>query len=201
MTENNNPGNIILAGEDKTDQELAALSLLNQDYFLLIVKRYKLKLFNYIKRLTNIADEDIEDILQEVFIKVYFNLNDFDQDLKFSSWIYRIAHNQVISNFRKRKARAEGYSTGLDDVAAQHIVTDLNIIKDIDKEFLRNNIYKILDNLDAKYREVLILKYFDEKNYNEISDITKKPMGTVASLLNKAKDEFRQEMERQEIRL
>ena len=88
---------------EKTDAELVELALENQAYFSDIVYRYQTKLTYYIRRLSNFPDEEIEDILQDVFIKVYKNLNDFDQSLKFSSWIYRITHNEVISKYRKIK--------------------------------------------------------------------------------------------------
>ena len=108
----------IIGVQNLSDAELVKLSLANQNDFLYLVDRYKGKLMNYIRRLTNINDDDAEDILQEVFIKVYLNLNDFNADLKFSSWIYRITHNQVISNHRRLKARPEGYAVNIDDQAA-----------------------------------------------------------------------------------
>ncbi|MFA5024641.1 MAG: RNA polymerase sigma factor [Patescibacteria group bacterium] len=183
-----------------TDEELVKLTLENQDIFLYLMDRYKQKLSNYIRRITNANQEDIEDTLQEVFIKVYLNLNDFNDDLKFSSWIYRITHNQVISNHRKLKARPEGYAVDIDDQAAKNLAADIDIIGSIDIQIVKRNIFKILDKLDEKYREILILKFLEEKNYQEISDILKKPMGTVASLLNKAKQEFRLELKKQNIK-
>jgi RNA polymerase sigma-70 factor (ECF subfamily) len=183
-----------------TDAELVALTLVNQENFLYIVERYKGRLLTYIKRLTNVNNEDAEDILQEVFIKVYLNLNDFNSDLKFSSWIYRITHNQVISGHRKLKARPEGYAVDLDDQAAKNLAADIDILKAVDVKIVQRNIFKILDNLDKKYREILVLKFLEEKNYQEISDILKKPLGTVASLLNKAKQKFREELIRQGIK-
>ena len=146
-------------------------------------------------------EEDAEDILQEVFMKSYFNLNDFNADLKFSSWIYRIAHNQVISQYRKIKARPEGYAIELSDEIIKKLTSNSNIVKDLDLRILRKNIFKIFDNLDKKYKEVLILKFFEEKDYREISDIIKRPMGTVASLIRKAKLEFKKEFKKQSIKL
>lgn len=181
------------------DEELVKLTLADRDNFLYLVNRYKGRLLSYIKRLTNVNDDDAEDILQDVFIKVYLNLNDFNDGLKFSSWIYRITHNQVISNHRKLKARPEGYLANIDDSAALNLLADIDIAAGADLELLRRNITKILDRLDYKYREVLILKFLEEKNYQEISDIIKKPAGTVASTINKAKEEFRKEMVRQKI--
>ena len=78
------------------DEQLVQLSLNNQDYFYYLMKRYEIKLLRYIKRLTTVSPEEAKDIIQEIFIKVYRNLNGFNPKLKFSSWIYRIAHNEII---------------------------------------------------------------------------------------------------------
>jgi RNA polymerase sigma-70 factor (ECF subfamily) len=187
--------------QNLSDEELVKLTLIDQGNFVYLVDRYKGKLLSYIRRLTNVNNDDAEDTLQEVFIKVYQNLNGFNDDLKFSSWIYRITHNQVISNHRKLKARPEGYAVNIEDSAARSLASDIDIVADADWHILKDNIMRILDRLDQKYREVLILKFLEEKNYQEISDIIKKPSGTVASTINKAKKEFRLEMLRQKINL
>lgn len=182
-----------------SDEELVKLTLADKDNFLYLVDRYKGRLTSYIRRLTSISGEDAEDTLQEIFIKVYLNLNDFNSDLKFSSWIYRIAHNQVISNHRKLKARPEGYKVNIDDAVARSLAASVDIIADADLEILKSNIFKVLNKLEEKYREVLVLKFLEEKNYQEISDIIKKPPGTVASTINKAKREFKKELDKQKI--
>ncbi|MFA6306348.1 MAG: RNA polymerase sigma factor [Patescibacteria group bacterium] len=184
-----------------SDEEIARLSLENRDYFLLIINRYKEKLLRYVRRLSNISSEDADDLLQEIFLKVYLNLNDFDEDLKFSSWIYAIARNQTISHYRKLKVRAEGHAVAIDDKNFKEIMSDFDIKKDMDTGYLRENILKILDKLDGKYREILILKFFEEKDYREISDIIKRPVGTVGSLMNRAKAEFRKKLIGQNIKL
>ena len=184
-----------------SDTELVKLTLVNQDNFVYLVDRYKGKLSSYIKRLTNANNEDAEDILQEVFIKVYLNLNDFNKDLKFSSWIYRITHNQVISGHRKLKARPEGYAVDLDDQLAKSRAAEIDIKGQVDVKILQTTINQVLDKLDVKYRDVLVLKFLEEKSYQEISDILKKPLGTVASLMNKAKLEFKLEVARQNLKI
>jgi len=176
----------------KTDEELVFFVLENRDFFLHIVNRYQIKLFNYVKRISNFRDEEIEDILQDIFVKVYRNLNSFDHELKFSSWIYRIAHNAVIDHFRKNKNYLDNVSIEMEDNAASSLADDFDIRKDIDNQLLRKKINKALDKLDYKYKEVLILKYLEEKDYQEISDIIKKPVGTVASRMNRAKKEFKE---------
>lgn len=184
-----------------SDSELVKLTLENQDNFLYLVDRYKGKLSSYVKRLTNANNEDAEDIMQEVFIKVYLNLNDFNKDLKFSSWIYRITHNQVISGHRRLKARPEGYAVNLDDQLAKSLVAEIDIKGQVDNKILQITIIRVLDKLEPKYRDVLVLKFLEEKSYQEISDILKKPLGTVASLMNKAKQEFKLEFIRQNLKI
>ncbi len=186
--------------QNKNDEELIILTLKDQEYFSCIIKRYKYKLYNYIRRISSASEEDAEDILQEVFMKTYFNLNDFNADLKFSSWIYRIARNQAISQYRKTKARPEGYAVNLGDEIIKNLTSGLDIAKDLDLKILRKNIFKIFNNLDKKHKEVLVLKFFEEKDYSEISDIIKRPMGTVASLISKAKLEFKKEFKKQFIK-
>jgi len=187
--------------QNSSDEELVKLTLADQANFMYLVDRYKGKLLSYIRRLTNVNNEDAEDILQEVFIKVYLNLNGFNGDLKFSSWIYRITHNQVISSHRKLRARPEGYLVNIEDSAARHLASDIDIVAGADWHMLKDNIIRVLGHLEEKYREVLVLKFLEEKSYQEISDIIKKPPGTVASTINKAKREFRNEIARQKVNL
>ncbi|MFH0840922.1 MAG: sigma-70 family RNA polymerase sigma factor [bacterium] len=186
--------------ENKTDEELVKLTLENQNYFAEIIQRYEQKLLNYIRRISNLGEE-AEDVLQEVFIKVYQNLNGFDPKLKFSSWIYRITHNQVISNYRKNKARPHGLLLEMEEGSLENIADEFNFIEKIEQKKLRENIIKVLDKMDLKYKEVLVLKFLEEKDYKEISDILKKPMGTVASMINRAKKQFQEELDKSNIKL
>ena len=174
------------------DAELVRLSLADPDRFSYIISRYQEKLARYIRRLGAIGTEDVEDILQEVFLKVYLNLNDFNPDLKFSSWIYRIAHNQVISHFRKRQARPEAHSLPIDSEGLQLLADDMALDRQSDVHLRQEVILAALQQIDSRYREILILKFFEDKSYQEISDILKKPAGTVASLLNRAKKSLKE---------
>lgn len=176
---------------DKKDEELVRISISDQDAFSELIKRYEAKLFNYIKRISSLSKEDAEDILQEVFIKVYKNLNGFDTDLKFSSWIYRITHNEVITNFRKFSRKPKIFDLDTNDEILENIKSDLDTEKDLDLGLLRDKLENVLAKMDLKYREVLILKFFEFKDYNEISDIIKKPIGTVGTLINRAKKQFK----------
>ena len=175
--------------ETKNDIELVKASLEDRQAFLHIMERYEGKLLAYIRRISGLNKEDAEDVLQEVFLKTYTNLNAFNQKLKFSSWIYRIARNETISEARKRKARPVYYFEDKDLVRiADGLEVDVDLIKSEDAEDVRN----VIESLDKKYREVLVLKFLEEKDYNEISDILKKPVGTVGTLINRAKKKFKE---------
>ena len=175
----------------KTDIELVKFSLEQADHFLYLMNRYEKQLLYYIRRISGLNLQDAEDLLQEVFVKTYYNLNGFDPKLKFSSWIYRIAHNQVVSEIRKIKARPLYYYEEQDLI---NIVNSLEVDNSVDKNILKDEIQGFLANLDKKYREVLVLKYLEEKDYKEISDILKKPIGTVGTLMNRAKKKLKEEI-------
>ena len=186
--------------QSKSDEELVVLTLQDKENFLCLMKRYEDKLLRYILRISSFSVEEAEDVLQEVFIKTYQNLNDFDTSLKFSSWIYRITHNQVVSNFRKTKSRPQNVSLFEENDFLQSLISDIDTEKEISLKYLKKDIISIIDKLDPKYKEVLVLKFLEEKDYREISDILKKPVGTVGSLINRAKQQFKKEAENQGIK-
>ncbi|NTU98583.1 RNA polymerase sigma factor [Candidatus Falkowbacteria bacterium] len=170
-----------------TDKELVELSVTNSEYYACLVKRYTEALRRYVIRLgSSLPDSD--DILQEVFFSAYLHLNGFDKKLKFSSWIYRIAHNKSVSMFRKSNVRPTVELTDL--LPWQDLLANSCPGLEFDQAMLKEKISLVLESLDPKYREVLVLRYFEEKDYNEISDILKKPMGTIATLVNRAKKQF-----------
>jgi RNA polymerase sigma-70 factor (ECF subfamily) len=187
--------------KNKTDQELVELTLQNQENFLYLIQRYEKKLLYYILKISNVSLEEAEDILQDTLIKVYTNLNNYDPNLKFSSWIYRITHNQVISNYRKNKSRPQIISINLENGSLKNLASDLNLDSHLDLHYLKEGLKGLLDRLDIKYREVIVLKYLEEKSYDEISDIIKKPKGTVATLLNRAKKKLLEEISKNSIKL
>ena len=178
--------------EELTDGDLVLLTLENANNFSYLVTRYQGKLQFYIRRISGVSQEDAEDMLQEIFVKMYTNLNSFDLSLKFSSWAYRIAHNHVISSFRKKQARPQESSFDADERLINKLVANLDLELELDRRFLHDHIAKLFDKLDVKYREVMVLKYFEEKTYEEISDILKKPVGTVGTLVNRAKKLFKE---------
>lgn len=177
---------------EQPDQELVRLALENQDNFLYIVNRYEKKLLSFILRISNVSYQDAQDLLQEIFIKIYQNLNDYDPGLKFSSWIYRIARNHVISHYRKNKNRPQVLPFELEQDMFENLAADFDLGQTVETKLTRERIFAVLDKLKPKYREVIVLRYFEEKSYDEISDIIKKPTGTVGTMINRAKKQLKE---------
>ncbi|MEI8174534.1 MAG: RNA polymerase sigma factor [bacterium] len=178
---------------EKTDQEIIVATLHDKHAFSEIVKRYEMPISRYVRRLGCKDDSDVKDVLQEIFIKVFVNLNDYDPSLKFSSWLYRIAHNETISFFRKKNTRPSVLSLNMEDseVFFAQLADDEDFVELAIKKDDSNIIYSILNQLDSKYKEVLMLRFLEDKSYTEISDILKIPEGTVATLLNRGKKELK----------
>ena len=173
----------------KTDEELAIISDGNMAAFEELISRYEKKLLRYVTRISNFSNEENEEILQEIFIKVWKNINSFSADLKFSSWIYRIAHNETISIFRKVKSR--GTSEQVELPEELFLPSKIDFVKELDDKMTSHNIQNVLLEMDTKSREILVLKFLEEQSYEEISDILKLPMGTIATRINRAKEKFR----------
>lgn len=188
--------------QKKSDVELINLSLKDSKNYAYLMRRYEEKLMRYILRISGVPREDAEDVLQDVFIKVYQNLNGFDPKLTFSSWIYRIAHNETISHWRKKQARPyEIFSSEEGEQLVQSLRSDTDLVHTFDQAITANSVKVVLAKMDEKYREVLVLRFLEEKSYEEISDILKKPVGTIATLLNRAKKQFQKEVETKNISL
>jgi RNA polymerase sigma-70 factor (ECF subfamily) len=125
------------------------------------------------------------------FLKVYKNLNAFNNDFKFSSWIYGIAHNETISAYRKKRSRPQKINLEVDEDGVEKIASDFDLDKEINAKLTGEEVALALSRMEEKYREVIVLKFLEGLDYREISDVIKKPIGTVAYLMNRAKKEFR----------
>lgn len=162
---------------DDTDAVARALGI--------IMERYEAKMLRYANRfLTHY--EDRQDAVQDVFIKVYQNIRSFRVSERFSPWIYRIAHNTFINVIKKQKREQVSaidadtfFSWGLSDETAT-----LHHESKLDRDLLERGLAEI----DVKYREVLVLYYFEEKSYKEIADIMHIPIATVGVRLKRGRD-------------
>jgi RNA polymerase sigma-70 factor, ECF subfamily len=165
-----------------------------------VIERYQGKLFAYLYRLVG-NREEAEDLLQDVFIKAYKNLNSYDSSRKFSSWVYRIAHNEAV-NFIKRKS-LKRFISWEDISSTKDKLESSSMEAGADDAWIRkesiNDVDQAINGLPIKYKQVLLLRYFSDKSYEEISEILGKPVNTVGTLINRAKKKLSEEMEKLKI--
>lgn len=172
---------------EKSDEELVRGTLCESSTYAHLMARYETKLLRYICRIASFSREEAEDVLQETFIKAYRNLNDFDQSLKFSSWIYRITHNEAINALRTRNRFPQTIETAEGDPLVERLADSLDLEHAFDQKLRHKRVMDALESLDQKYRDVLILKFLEEKSYEEIADVLAKPMGTVGTLIKRGR--------------
>ena len=156
----------------------------NVEAFALLVERYEKKITRYAKKFLSHPD-DIKDIVQDVFVKVYVNIKSFDVKRRFSPWIYRIAHNEFVNALKKNKAAKLSFIDF--DVLFPHPVAKETADSDVDRNDLRRMLDGYLEEMPVKYREPLVLYYFEEMSYREIADVMRLPVPTVGIRLQRGK--------------
>ena len=144
-----------------------------------IIDRYQEKLLRYATYILN-DDEKAIDVVQESFIKAYVNLNSFNKNMKFSSWIYRIVHNESINLIKK-------YKNEVPILPNIDFDSQIDVEEEYEKKELVKMVGKCLNEIPILYKEPLSLYFLEEKSYNEISDILRIPIGTVGTRINRAK--------------
>lgn len=172
-----------------TDGELVRRAIEDPEQFAPIVEQYERMLLRFVQGLSQLSYEDAEDLTQQVFLKAYDHLRDFDPNLKLSTWLMRIARNEVIDLWRKRKARPQESELNEEILDDSHF-SEPTFAKEFDQKLTSHRVRELLTLLKPEYREVLYLSFFEEKSYDEIADIIRKPPGTVAALISRAKKAF-----------
>jgi len=145
-----------------------------------IVNRYKDRLLRYVNSLVGDTDKS-SFIVQDAFIKGFINLNSFNINKKFSSWIYRIAHNETVNAIKKNNKEI----IMLDDF---DIENDVDINREFEEKELAKMVQDCIGSLPVMYSEPLSLFYLGQRTYEEISDIMMIPSGTVAIRISRAKN-------------
>lgn len=162
------------------DEQIVELVRKNdKEVYAYIIKRYQDRLLRYAGYL--VEDEHrAADIVQESFIKAYKNLNGFDTKKKFSSWIYRIVHNEAMNSISKQKKNVPLHEdTNFD--------SGINLEEDLIRKELKASTNNCLQKMQKIYSEPLALYFLEGKSYEEISDILRIPVGTVGTRINRAK--------------
>lgn len=166
--------------ENYTDEQLVDLVRnKNKELYRELVVRYEKKLVQYAQYL--IRDIHMAtDAVQESFIKAYVNLQSFNTTKKFSSWIYRIVHNETMNAVKKHRKEIP-----FPDFFEK--VSSVNIEEEFSDNEIKQRAQQCLILLPTLYAEPLMLYYLEDKQYEEISDILHIPSGTVATRINRAK--------------
>ena len=186
----------------QTDEAVVIAALTDKEQFGILMDRYEKPLARYIARLGIRNVDDQQDVLQDIFLKVYRNLNGFDQRLKFSSWIYRISHNEAISSYRKKNVRPEGHLVADSEEILSFVAGSMDSAEvEFDKTVNAETVNKALLSLDSKYSQVLLLRFFEHKEYDEISDILQIPIGSVGTLIHRGKKQLASVIKDDQIRI
>ena len=174
-----------------TDIELVVAAVRNASAYAPLVRRWEPPLGRYVRRILGRDGQAADDVLQEVFLKAYVNLNDFDLARPFGPWIYRIARNEAITQLRKNRSEPPQV-TGEDAILLLERLSDGVTAQEIlNRERIEYDVRKSINKLEARYREVLILRYLEEKGYDEIAEILALPGGTVATLISRGTRQLR----------
>ncbi len=169
----------------------------DQDAFADIVEIYSNSIYQLGYRMLGNRHE-AEDIAQEAFIRAYVNIKTFNQDLKFSTWLFRIATNLCIDRIRKKKPDyyLDAEVSGTDGLTMYSQLSSDSPLPESELESLelQEIVQKEILKLPEKYRSVIVLKYIEELSLNEISEILDMPLGTVKTRIHRGREALRQQL-------
>ena len=157
-----------------------------------LVRRYQRAIISYVYRMLNDYDASL-DVTQEVFIKVYNSLDRYSCDYKFSTWLYRIAHNAAIDHLRRNSVNSQSLETESGDGAYQLQIESPNPTPEQERERSewRSEIEAVVKLLPAAYRDLILLRHSRDLSYEEIAEVTSLPLGTVKNRLFRAREMMR----------
>jgi len=172
-----------------SDERLVELSLEgDQDAFGILVQRYQRRLTAFLSQL--VGDMELaRELSQEAFVRAWSALERFDPRYRFSTWLFRIAHNLGIDQLRRRRLQTTPlYRTDSEGGEVEVVVPDLekDPLGHLENRALASELRQIIDGLRPEYRELVLLRHFAGLSYQEIADFTDMPLGTVKNKLFRA---------------
>lgn len=169
----------------------------DQNAFGEIVELYKDKVFQLCFRMVGNSHE-AEDLAQEAFVRAYTHINSFNQNLKFSTWLYRIATNLCIDRLRKKKPDffLDAEIPGNEGLTMYSQIPSKNVLPEdqVVSLEIQQQIQDEISKLPEKYRSVIVLKYIEELSLNEISTILELPLGTVKTRIHRGREALRHQL-------
>jgi RNA polymerase sigma-70 factor (ECF subfamily) len=186
--------NSVKAASGDADLVVRALAG-REDGFEELVRRYQRPIVAYVYRMVGDYDTAL-DLAQEVFIKVYNSLGRYRPEFKFSTWIYRIAHNASIDHLRRAgssrteemEVAGEGGSTFEKPIASKSLTPE----QETERGERRAEIEEVVRQLAPAYRELIVLRHSHDLSYDEIAEVTGLPLGTVKNRIFRAREAMRE---------
>lgn len=178
---------------DLTDGELLAKAIAGrEDGFEELVRRYQRPITNYVYRMVGNYDAAL-DVTQEVFIKVYNSMSRYSSEYKFSTWLYKIAHNAAIDYLRRNSNNQQSLETENSDGTYQLQFESKRPSPELERQRSewREEIAAVVKCLPTGYRELILLRHTNDLSYDEIAEITNLPLGTVKNRLFRAREMMR----------
>ncbi len=185
----------LLSFSAANDRDLVASAVTGiEGGFEELVRRYQRPISAYVYRMVGNYETAL-DLTQEIFIKIYGSLARYRPEFKFSTWIYKIAHNAAIDHLRRSSGRERSLVVGSDgDQYDLPIESDgLTPEQQTEREERRVEIESVVRSLPTAYRELIVLRHSQDLTYEEIVDVTGLPLGTVKNRLFRARDLMRQQ--------
>lgn len=178
-----------------TDSDLVASAVSGlEGSFEELVRRYQRPISAYVYRMVGNYESAL-DLTQEIFIKVYNSLNRYRSEFKFSTWIYKIAHNAAVDHLRRTATREQSLVIGTEDNQFDLPIESGRPSPEQESEQRerRVEIETVVRALPANYRELVILRHSQDLSYEEIVEVTGLPLGTVKNRLFRAREMMRQQ--------
>ena len=186
---------IAVEGSKKlTDGELIVDALGGRvDGFEELVRRYQRPITSYVFRMLGDYESSL-DVTQEVFIKVYNSLSKYSPEYKFSTWLYRIAHNAAIDHMRRNPVTPQSLEAENADGTYQIQIESRRPSpeQDHERKEWRQEIDAVVKCLPASYRDLIVLRHSRDFTYDEIADVMGLPLGTVKNRLFRAREMMRE---------
>lgn len=162
----------------------------DQDAFKELMNKYQKPLYFHIVKMVK-NNEQIEDIIQESFVKAFSNLNSYNTNYAFSTWLYRITTNHTIDHLRKKKLQTTSINEPIrskDGEMQFQIVGNAETDRQIIRKERKKIVSDAIQNLPEKYREVIEMRHLEEMSYQEISEQLDLPLGTVKAHIFRARE-------------
>jgi len=163
----------------------------DQKAFSKLRLKYYMPIFRLISRMIR-RREEVEDLTQEAFIKAFTSLACFNEEYSFSTWLYKIATNNAIDYIRKRKLQTFSINKPIESEESDYTFELPDTEPEPDQELIAAQRKKMLDDamnsLPTKYRQVILMRHVDEKEYQEIAKTLKLPLGTVKAHIFRARE-------------